>query len=422
MLIGIDDTDSLEGMCTTHIAALLCRKLDVAGFPRLIRLNPNIPWKTRGNGAVSLKVGGDSGKAKEIVLDFVGRHACFDDPRTNPGVVFIEDADFEEKLKRFYKRAVSELVRIDEAIDVAREVDAEVYNFGERDKNGRGVIGALGAVGGFFSLEDRTYELLAYRVPGNYGKKRKINLDSVFQMNSKTYPGTFNSVDLETKQILITPHGKSNDPVFCGVRGETPDVVADAWGMIKPLEEIALTQVFETNQGTDDHLVEKRISDVKPYDCVIVRGSITERPKIIEGGHVIFRLSDGGGSIDCAAYEPTGKFRDTVRELFIGDEIRVCGGVSKYPGTLNMEKIQVLDLQRKFKKGNPVCKKCGTRMTSAGKNKGFKCKKCGSKAGETAKIMEEISRNIEVGFYEVPSRAMRHLSKPLVRMLKRGEG
>lgn len=56
--IGLDDTDSPNGMCTTYLGALLYRELSRFGepvdLPKLIRLNPNIPYKTRGNGAVSL--------------------------------------------------------------------------------------------------------------------------------------------------------------------------------------------------------------------------------------------------------------------------------------------------------------------------------------------------------------------------------
>ena len=59
--IGFDDTDSPNGGCTTYIAALLVEKLSNMGasftdYPRLIRLNPNVPWKTRGNGALCLSI------------------------------------------------------------------------------------------------------------------------------------------------------------------------------------------------------------------------------------------------------------------------------------------------------------------------------------------------------------------------------
>ena len=59
--IGFDDTDSPKGMCTTFLAFKIVdllhkQKTKFVDFPRLIRFNPNIPWKTRGNGAVSLRV------------------------------------------------------------------------------------------------------------------------------------------------------------------------------------------------------------------------------------------------------------------------------------------------------------------------------------------------------------------------------
>jgi len=59
--VGIDDTDSRKGMCTTYLAVIAMERIEeevgkVIGLPRLIRLNPTIPYKTRGNGAVSFLV------------------------------------------------------------------------------------------------------------------------------------------------------------------------------------------------------------------------------------------------------------------------------------------------------------------------------------------------------------------------------
>jgi len=60
-------------------------------------------------------------------------------------------------------------------------------------------------------------------------------------------------------------------------------------------------------------------------------------------------------------------------------------------------------------------------MKSAGKGKGYKCPRCGSKmptgSEEDVEVREkrEIERMIKPGFYEVPPSARRHLSKPLVR-------
>jgi tRNA(Ile2)-agmatinylcytidine synthase len=406
MLIGIDDTDSLNGMCTTYLAALLAEKLKVTGFPRLIRLNPNIPYRTRGNGAIALHVEDSPGKTKKIVLEMVEKYARMEDENTNPGVVFIRGMNPERSklLEEFYGRAVSELVKIEDAEKLAAQVDAEVHKF----KNGRGIIGALAAAGA--ALPERTYEIIAYRVEKNYGTDRKIDVPSIFRMDDATYPQTFNNVDRETGQVMIMPHG--HDPILCGIRGRSPQIVTRAWKMLSVGEEVERTIVFETNQGTDAHFREKKITDLKPYDCAILSGEVNMPPQTIEGGHVIFGFSDGTGKIACAAYEPTGGFRDVVRKLVAGDQLTVSGSIGSYPSTLNLEKINITKLIKIEEKTPPEC--CGKRMTSAGSGKGFKCKKCGKKAGEDAATTKEAERGLSLGFYEVPVRARRHLNKPMV--------
>jgi len=408
MFIGIDDTDSKKGGCTTYIAAILCENLNVLGYPKLIRLNPNIPFKTRGNGAISLEVNGDYDKVREVVLKTVKNFSQIDEKNTNPGVVFINSMDKkgEHILNKFYLKTVSQLVTIKEAEEIAEKVNAEVYKF----KLGRGIIGALAAIGA--KLKDKTYELLSYRIPKNYGSERKISEESVFEMNKRTYPLTFDNVDEETGQILITPHGY--DPVFSGIRGENPEILERSWKMIKVFEKIERWQIFETNQATDEHLRKKKISEIKPYDCVIVKGSVSKEPSTFIGGHVIFEIKDETGRIKCAAYEPTGKFREIIRELRVDDKVKIFGGIGKYKGTINIEKIEILKLTREFKREVPKC--CNRRMTSAGKGKGYKCKKCGKKVKEKEIKLKEIPRDLKLGFYEVPPRARRHLSKPLVRM------
>ena len=85
LYIGIDDTDSPEGMCTTYLAAHIIRKLreqdiNIVDYPRLIRLNPFARFKTRGNGGVSFKIINDDKAeiAKKIVLDEVSKLSMFD--------------------------------------------------------------------------------------------------------------------------------------------------------------------------------------------------------------------------------------------------------------------------------------------------------------------------------------------------------
>ncbi len=60
MLIGIDDTDSPRGMCTTYLGTILKKtleqELDESVELRLIRLNPTIEFKTRGNASICISI------------------------------------------------------------------------------------------------------------------------------------------------------------------------------------------------------------------------------------------------------------------------------------------------------------------------------------------------------------------------------
>jgi len=414
LYVGIDDTDSSEGMCTTYIGALVMDELKHYGFqikchPRLIRLNPFAPFKTRGNGAIafnlSLNSGKDAEKAKKLILNQVENLSELQHKNTNPGVVFY-DGIITPELKTYSMTTVQKIVTIEDAQKLAVQVGAQFHKF----KNGRGIIGALAAIG--YPLEDRTYELLAYRIPENYGKKRKINYKSVLEMNQKTYPQTFDNLDEDEDYIAIEPHTPC--PILYGIRGETPEAVIKAHGILKTCETIERIVVYATNQHTDNHLLKiDHISQMDKCKCYIAQGFVENSPKTIEGGHVIFNLKDDSGSIDCAAYEPTKGFRDVVKNLKDGDLLKVYGGIGN-KGSLNLEKIHVLKLAKVYESRNPICE-CGKRMKSAGKNKGYKCMNCGFKLRYGTKNLIEVKRNIKKGFYEVPPAARRHLSKPLIR-------
>jgi len=414
LYVGIDDTDSSEGMCTTYIGALVMDELKHYGFqikchPRLIRLNPFAPFKTRGNGAIafnlSLNSGKDAEKAKKLILNQVENLSELQHKNTNPGVVFY-DGIITPELKTYSMTTVQKIVTIEDAQKLAVQVGAQFHKF----KNGRGIIGALAAIG--YPLEDRTYELLAYRIPENYGKKRKINYKSVLEMNQKTYPQTFDNLDEDEDYIAIEPHTPC--PILYGIRGETPEAVIKAHGILKTCETIERIVVYATNQHTDNHLLKiDHISQMDKCKCYIAQGFVENSPKTIEGGHVIFNLKDDSGSIDCAAYEPTKGFRDVVKNLKDGDLLKVYGGIGD-KGSLNLEKIHVLKLAKVYESRNPICE-CGKRMKSAGKNKGYKCMNCGFKLRYGTKDLIEVKRNIKKGFYEVPPSARRHLSKPLIR-------
>ncbi len=122
--IGIDDTDSIEGMCTTYLGALLkdeLSKFSTVLESRLVRLNPNIEYKTRGNAGITLKIKTSKPeRAKKLALETVEKYAVFEDDNTNPGVVFFE-GEIPRDFNRIYQRALHEVVPIKDAFKTAKK-------------------------------------------------------------------------------------------------------------------------------------------------------------------------------------------------------------------------------------------------------------------------------------------------------------
>jgi tRNA(Ile2)-agmatinylcytidine synthase len=273
----------------------------VEGFPRLIRLNPMWPHKTRGNCAVSFTVKAPAPSiplVKKTVLDTVSSLAELEVETTNPGVVFYSSGEIPEKLRAYTRRVIQEVVELEEAEALAREIGAEVHKF----KLGRGIVGALAALGHPLD-RDWTYELLAYRIRENWGKPRRVDQASVFEMDRLTHPRTFDNVDRGSGEVRITPHTPC--PVLYGIRGESPEILLRAHRLLNTLEPVERIVIYKTNQGTDEHLRRCGISEIRPHTSVILEGKVVEDPRVIPGGHVIFTLEDGTGRVDCAAYEPT---------------------------------------------------------------------------------------------------------------------
>ncbi len=420
MHVGIDDTDSPRMGCTTYIAAILVEKLHKLGvsfidYPNLVRLNPNVPWKTRGNGALCLRFRCDGHLVEEVVeqvIDVIEANSDMDYAGTEPGAVFLTRNNVPAEIRAFPKQTIQGIVKKSEAMKLIRMFGAEAVGF----KAGRGIIGALAAIGE--TLErDHTYELIAYRTPQNCGTPRKLDVSSVLNMNKKMVPLIFNNVDPETGRVLITPRGP--DPILYGIRGETPLAVKQAHEMIRSLESIERWVIFRTNHGTDAHLRKVySIGDVQPYQPAIVQGTVSRQPYIVPRRHVIFSIKDKN-KIDCAAYAPTGTLQKVARMLIVGDLVEAYGGVrpasEKHPVTINLEKFKILKLAPKIAFHNPLCPRCGKRMESMGSNKGFRCDKCGFRSSEPKKIAVEEQRNIKEELYITSPRSQRHLTKPLCR-------
>jgi len=422
--LGIDDTDSLAGGCTTKIATDLVLQLVERGVrfldhPNLVRLNPNVPWKTRGNGAVCLRIECQVRPEEilELATEEIDRSSRLGDLETDPGVVVVTGA-VPKDIVRFSEEALVRIVTLDEAFSIIKKVGADAFGYG----SAQGVIGALAAIGNTLDC-DHTFELIAYRSRNFVGKPRLIDKSSIFRMSEKMKDVTFNNIDPETGRILITPRGP--DPILCGVRGESAEAVRKAFQMLQIGELVSAWVIFRTNQGTDAHLARKSaLVDLQDNCAVIAEGTVKEKPHTICGGHVIFPLQDETGSVDCAAYEPTGHFREIVKRLEPGDRLRVFGGVrppsSTIPRTINLEKLQILKPIGHKKSQNPICSACGKRMKSAGRGQGYRCKRCRTLA--SSKIHNEIRRELEEKVYLPPPRAHRHLTKPQVRYGRESSG
>ena len=415
--IGLDDTDSPEGGCTTHVAAVLVERLlalggEFSGYPTLLRLNPNTPWKTRGNAAVCLRLTIDEslyGDVRSTVKELVDKYGEFSCDNTNPGVVFLK-GEVPDDVKAYSDEVVRALVEKKHVMDIIEKHDLDYIEY----KNGRGLIGALAAIGG--TLEgDMTYELLTYRAPENWGTPRKMDDSSIVAMDAALSDCTFNNLDEKGKPLII-PRGP--DPVLYGVRGETPEAVYDAMRMIKPLETVDRWMICRSNQGTDLHYSEPvKISDLTPYNPAVVNGKVDSVPETIEGGHVFFRLRDETGSVDCAAFEPTGSFRADVRKLIPGDTVTVYSGVSIHEDelTLNIEKLVLHETVPDILYIKPKCPECGGSTGSMGKDQGLRCKKCGYRGEELVHEAVEHGRDIIPGIYLPDRSAHRHLTKPFER-------
>jgi len=412
MIIGLDDTDSRDGMCTTYLAAVLIEKLKAFGnledYPMLVRLNPNIKYKTRGNAAIALNIrlnnANDAEKVKELVIETVEKMAIFSDENTNPGIVFIEISteSMINDLSIFSMRGVQDVLQIREAKELLELHEIDHRGF----KNERGLIGALAAAGfALCGLCDHTFELITYREKKNWGSPRNIDEGSVWAANAATYPDAWDTVDIENERIVFAPH--SLDPILFGIRGKNEESVRRAFSMIKS-EPIERHIVYRTNQNTDMHLITAKIHEVQEDRSYILEGIVSRSPKTMTGGHIIFELSEDGASIECVAFEPTKGFRRIIRELREGDKVTVFGSVKD--NTVNLEKIKIHSLNLQELR-NPVC--CGKRMKSMGKGQDKRCEKCGAVSKE--QVNEIVSRKISPGYYEVPPSARRHLAKPIIR-------
>ena len=413
--VGVDDADSPHGMCTTFLGAILARRIAELGcefldYPYLVRLNPNIPFKTRGNGAISLHFRASKGSTsvivgilEELLAEYGEEHG-----KTDPTAILVVGGI--SNLKVLYERGLHELVAPSLVTRALAQIDACVIG-GEK---GKGIVGAAASIGAY-PLTRYSYELLLYRPLRVRSRDRRVDR-LVLDIDLMLRPYIFANVDYAAHRIIAIPHGP--DPVILGLRSINPLLLSSLMPRLYSSTRAIAAVIYKTNQATGSHLtVRKRVGELRPYDSVVVRGRVAEKPRSIRGGHVVFRLEDSTGFVDCAVYRETGRLAKVARLLVRGDLLEVGGGVKPrnppHSLTLNVEFLRVLRPIPLLHRLNPLCPNCGRRMKSAGRGRGFKCSYCGYRSREAKKDVRILPRMVEPGLYLQSPSAYRHLSPPL---------
>lgn len=361
VVVGIDDTDSHRGGCTTYVGYVLAKEIikkwgprAFRDFPHLVRLNPNIPFKTRGNAAVALDLDipeGDIEELWKLVIDIVNIYARREG-KTDPGVA-VAVGEIPERARLLYRMALTQVVSASAADRV-----------GVRTWGGRGRVGAVAAVGAAFPKS--TFELIAYRE----GERAPVAPELVQAMELFTYPYTFHNLD--KRRVLIEPRGP--DPVYYGIRGLTPQhlryalALLEKWGY-KPAGWV----IYRTNQATDAHIeLGVFFQDPYPYSFYRTRGIIVETRRI-SGRHLAGRLDNG---IEFVVYRHLGKLAARL-ERCIGCDVVLYGGVKPRGESLYLYVERAYILGRYLaEKGR--CPYCGGSLESLGRGKGWRCRGCGT--------------------------------------------
>lgn len=420
MRIGLDSTDSREGGCTTHVAIQAWSRIPefaVRDAPRLVRLNPNVPYKTRGNGALALELGHPVGPPRQVA-DFEGIPLYAADEVREPNAeerrrIFESFRDAVDELREegphsntglvafrapppadFYEEAVSRHVEAP---------DASGAEFSARWGDGRGLIGAVAACA--WPMARSTYELIQYRDPSLVGSPR--SLDPGLGARLDLVPGTFDNWDPRHGHLRIAPG--SPCPVLAGVRGTDPQALLGARTLIGPEAGVSWA-LFLTNQATGDHLRDRRVSEVRAFDAVRLTLRVHSPPETRRGGHVFLVAEDGTGRVTLAAFEPTKEFRREIERLLPGDEVIVEAAAHEDPGTLSLEAFTLAAPAVDASTHAPACPACGGAMRSNGRRAPYRCPRDGSTASPRSVLSAEAR---EVGRrVTVPPLIRRHLQRP----------
>ena len=417
--LGLDDTDTLAGGCTTLVFHQLLEHLPSyvsIRETRLVRLWPFAKKRTRGNAAMAAELvllNDESNvitdlkqleSATKSLLEHldnwwtehiaplegaVEQSTHNDRPQvpTEPGMVWFNDQPNET----FYRMAVAENV-------VLSQAPAADKSWGSH-----GIIGATAATS--WAAQSHTWEAIAWRDDCS-STVRDICERTLSVIDS--WQGTFMSRDSRKGRSLIAPRG--NCPVLFGVRARDKKTANNA---ARKLLESEATQpssgmrIFMTNQASDDHLT-------KIYSGKVIS------TKVLSRGHVILQMDSSDGEVTegeevsveestWMAFSQSGDVKNLSQWLQAGDLIKGKGLLAD-DGALHLEKLKLVEASERNKR-RPPCEKCGKTVKSQGKNNKLRCPAC-----------KNLQENIWIynpqnpphrGWVQPPSDHRRHLSRPL---------
>ncbi len=422
LFLAFDDIDSLFGGCTTHFTAKLFYTLIKSGYkpkslPHLIRLNPDIPWKTRGNAAtvIVLDTGNDGIESiKELVSKSLHDYLTIEEAsaaNTQPAILIgYVDKQERQTLIRLYREAIINVVPPDLVWSILSNLKSfeVIAPYGRR-----GVVGALSAIGAVLAGEDiRTYELLRYVHTPLFDKTNVSTpfIERIYRvLDESEYIDTFSHVDREEEKLLVVPSGV--DPVLYGLRGRNPLELIRLDKKLSTYFHIeTFWLIYKTNQATNAHLnvLQNKCSGSYVQTSILTHYKGVER--VVKGGHTYFKLSNDTTTTAIAFYE-SGEFRKTLSKFREGD-ILLQGNC--YGDTIKIEGGVLLRISSGKTQQNPICPKCFRVMESMGVDKGYRCRRCkyiimGGIKGEYSCYDRIVTpfRLVE------PTRYQRHLTKPL---------
>jgi len=431
--ISFDDIDSPRGGCTTHFTTLtfydIIKRFGIQAnsltLPKLVRLNPDIPWKTRGNAATCIEIPISFEEGIKYVeniglkrlLSYIEEDGAIPG-HTQPGIAVIDKDEIDRSrqlLLELYLKAVKRIVSIQDVEKVLEKLKRiEVYTVHGK----RGLIGALAAIGGkIHKTHNPTYELLAYTHPDIKGQVAEGELYKV--LNDLERDDTFGHIDRKNGRVLVLPRGR--DPVLLGLRGTNPveliRILDNIKGLLPPINKWI---IYKTNQATNIHFYGKEEPYI-PRKYEQHRGpAIIRRDRTsLEGGHVIVRTTfytqDSQYDTDLAVYSEAGEATKRIVAYLHDTPAYITGNMRPITGkdAINHEAIYIHGDPIVSTKHSTLCPRCMKRMESAGESKGYKCRICGYR------LRVEISPHIHKVIRWIPDRTIqppshqRHLTRPL---------